>query len=90
MSRSVFAERFGEIVGVPPIDYLRHWRMALAKDALRAGRERLAEVAEISGYQSVSAFSAAFSRTVGCSPSRYAASRRVMVLESGEERVEEK
>jgi AraC-like DNA-binding protein len=76
MSRSVFAERFNRIVGMPPIDYLLHWRMALAKDALRLGDGRLADVAFASGYQSASAFSTAFSRVVGCSPARYAAQRR--------------
>jgi AraC-like DNA-binding protein len=72
MSRSVFAERFARRVGLAPIDYLMRWRMTLAKDALRSGDGRLAEVAAACGYQSVSAFSAAFSRTVGCSPSQYA------------------
>jgi AraC-like DNA-binding protein len=71
VSRSVFAERFARVVGAPPIDYLLHWRMALAKDGLRAGR-RLAEVAFAIGYTSASAFSTAFSRTVGCPPGRYA------------------
>jgi AraC-like DNA-binding protein len=72
MSRSAFAARFSRIVGLPPIDYLLHWRMAVAKDALRRGH-RLTAVALDCGYQSVSAFSVAFSRTVGRSPSRYAA-----------------
>jgi AraC-like DNA-binding protein len=76
ISRSVFAERFSRIVGMPPIDYIRHWRMALAKDALRSGASRLAEVAFECGYESVSAFSTAFSRTVGCSPAKYAAALR--------------
>jgi AraC-like DNA-binding protein len=76
MSRSAFSERFTRIVGLPPIDYLLHWRMALAKDALRVGGRRLAEVAFDCGYQSASAFSTAFSRTIGCSPARYAAARR--------------
>jgi AraC-like DNA-binding protein len=75
-SRSVFAERFNRIVGMPPIDYLTQWRMALAKDALCAGAGRLNEVAFACGYQSASAFSTAFSRVVGCSPARYAAGRR--------------
>ncbi len=73
MSRSVFADRFTRLVGLSPIDYLMRWRMALAKEALRSGRGRLSKVAQDVGYQSVSAFSAAFSRTVGCPPSSYAA-----------------
>jgi AraC-like DNA-binding protein len=72
----VLAERFTRIVGLPPIDYLLRWRMALAKDALRGGELRLAQVAFACGYQSASAFSTAFTRTVGCSPGRYAAGRR--------------
>jgi AraC-like DNA-binding protein len=75
-SRSVFADRFNRIVGMPPIDYLKHWRMALAKDTLRSEDGRLAEIASACGYQSARAFSAAFSRVVGCSPARYATGRR--------------
>jgi AraC-like DNA-binding protein len=73
MSRSNFAARFTATVGIAPIDYLLRWRIALAKDALRNGRLKLAEVAELIGYNSASAFSLAFSRTVGCSPSAFAA-----------------
>ena len=80
-SRSVFAERFARVVGLPPIDYLLRWRMAVAKDALRSGKRRLAEIAFECGYESVSAFSTAFARTVGCPPSRYAASRAVEELQ---------
>jgi len=72
LSRSVFAERFGRVVGQPPIDYLLHWRVALAKDALRFGGKRPAEIAFDCGYQSYSAFSTAFRRVVGCSPGRWA------------------
>ncbi|MES2531403.1 MAG: AraC family transcriptional regulator [Pseudomonadota bacterium] len=72
-SRSVFAERFRSVVGLAPIDYLLQWRMALAKDALRAGRARLSEIAFACGYQSTSAFSTAFRRIVGRPPARYAA-----------------
>ena len=72
LSRSVFAERFGRIVGQPPIDYLLHWRVALAKDALRFGGKRPAEIAFDCGYQSYSAFSTAFRRVVGCSPTKWA------------------
>jgi len=71
MSRSMFAERFSRIVGVPPMGYLVRWRIAIAKDMLRRNTERLAEIGERTGYGSVSAFSTAFTRIVGCSPSAY-------------------
>jgi AraC-like DNA-binding protein len=74
MSRSSFAAHFAEAVGSTPIDYLLRWRMALAKDKLVNQRLKLAEVAEATGYSSTSAFSAAFTRLVGRSPSRYALS----------------
>ena len=73
MSRSVFADRFSRTVGVAPMEYLTRWRMSVARDALRQGRLRLAEVATRSGYRSVSAFSTAFTRSVGCPPSTFAA-----------------
>jgi AraC-like DNA-binding protein len=72
MSRSSFAAHFASTVGVPPIDYLLNWRMALAKDGLRNGRLTLAKVAQEVGYGSVSSFSTAFKRSVGCSPSHFA------------------
>jgi AraC-like DNA-binding protein len=73
LSRSAFFERFTRTVGLPPMEYLLAWRMALAKDLLRRDdRLGLAEVAERVGYGSASTFSTAFSRHVGQSPSRYA------------------
>ena len=72
LSRSAFFERFTRAVGVPPMEYLLSWRMAVAKDLLRRHDVALAEVAERVGYGSASTFSTAFSRYVGESPSRYA------------------
>ena len=74
MSRAVFAERFARKVGMPPMQYVLEWRMAIAKDVLRRERPPLAEVAERVGYQSASAFSVAFTRLAGCSPSEFARS----------------
>jgi AraC-like DNA-binding protein len=71
MSRAVFAERFARTVGIPPMQYLLELRMAMAREVLRRERPPLAEVAERVGYQSASAFSAAFSRSMGCSPSEF-------------------
>ena len=52
--------------------YVLNWRMAVARDALTAGRKNVAQVAAATGYGSASAFSTAFSRVVGVSPLRYA------------------
>jgi AraC-like DNA-binding protein len=75
VSRSAFAIRFRKIVGTAPIEYLLRWRLALAKDELKRGHRTIAEVAFAVGFQSSSAFSTAFTRAVGCSPTRFA--RRV-------------
>jgi AraC-like DNA-binding protein len=73
LSRSAFFDRFTRVVGLPPMEYVLAWRMALAKDLLRRGDSiGLAEVAERVGYGSASTFSTAFSRHVGQAPSRYA------------------
>jgi AraC-like DNA-binding protein len=72
LSRSAFFERFTQNVGLPPMEYLLAWRMAVAKDLLRRHELGIAEVAERVGYGSASTFSTAFSRHVGSSPGRYA------------------
>lgn len=72
LSRSAFFDRFTRVVGIPPMEYLHSWRMALAKDLLRKSDCALAEVAERVGYSSASTFSTAFSRHVGQPPARYA------------------
>ena len=72
LSRSAFYERFSEAVGLPPMEYLLAWRMAVAKDLLRSQDLGMSEIAERIGYRSASAFSTAFSRHVGLPPGRYA------------------
>ncbi|WPG36086.1 AraC family transcriptional regulator [Variovorax sp. EBFNA2] len=72
LSRSAFFERFSRAVGLPPMEYLLAWRMAIAKDLLRRGGCAPADVAARVGYASASTFSTAFSRHVGQAPGRYA------------------
>jgi AraC-like DNA-binding protein len=74
MSRAAFAERFSRKVGMPPMQYLLEWRVAHAKVLLRSERPSLAEVAERVGYQSASAFSTAFTRLTGHTPSEFSRS----------------
>jgi AraC-like DNA-binding protein len=79
LSRSTFFERFSRAVGLPPMEYLQAWRMALAKELLRRGDVAIGEVADRVGYRSASTFSTAFSRHVGLPPSRYARERQGVV-----------
>lgn len=76
MSRAAFAARFMQVLGIPPMEYVLRWRMALAKDLLWHDGLSLGEVAHAIGYQSASAFSAAFSRCVGSSPGSFARTAR--------------
>ena len=84
LSRSALFDRFTRTVGVPPMEYLVAWRMAVAKDLLRRRDLGIAEVAERIGYGAASAFSTAFSRHVGQPPSRYAASANTQQRVSAE------
>jgi AraC family transcriptional regulator, alkane utilization regulator len=70
-SRTVLAERFNQLLGRPPIDYVTSWRIQLAADRLRNGRDTIATVAATVGYESEAAFNRAFKRVVGMSPGRW-------------------
>ena len=72
LSRSTFFDRFRREVGVPPMEYLLRWRMAVAKDLLCGDSVSVGEVAQRVGYSSSSTFSFAFARQVGASPMAYA------------------
>ena len=71
LSRSALAERFAALVGDPPIQYLMRWRLALAAQMLRAGRDAIVRVAERSGYESEAAFNRAFKREFGMPPATW-------------------
>jgi AraC-like DNA-binding protein len=68
LSRSAFAEKFTNTVGLPPMSYLARWRMLLAAQRLRESSDTLAQVATSVGYESEFTFSRAFSREIGVSP----------------------
>jgi AraC-like DNA-binding protein len=72
-SRSVLATRFVELLGMPPILYLTCWRMRMACDLLGGTTANIATVAIRIGYQSDAAFSRAFRKMLGVSPSRWRA-----------------
>ena len=72
MSRSSFAVRFKDKVGEPAMDYLTRWRMMVASDRLANAGMPIAVVAPTVGYESESAFGAAFKRVIGYSPRQFA------------------
>jgi AraC-like DNA-binding protein len=69
-SRSVLADRFTNLVGEPPMQYLALWRMQLASRRLLEG-EPVAQAAAAVGYDSEAAFSRAFKRLVGEAPTAW-------------------
>lgn len=68
MSRTAFASRFAEMVGMPPIQYLVGWRMRRAAVLLQDRRNSVLAVASRFGYRSEAAFRRAFKRLTGHSP----------------------
>jgi AraC-like DNA-binding protein len=71
LSRSAFHERFVELVGQAPMQYLTNWRMQLASRLLRDTRANVASVALDVGYDSEAAFARAFKRLVGQPPAAW-------------------
>ena len=76
MSRSAFAQRFSDLVGRAPMDYLRGLRMTLARQMLSDGSADVGMVAAEVGYSSQSAFGQAFRRAFGCPPTAAATRAR--------------
>jgi AraC-like DNA-binding protein len=72
-SRSALADRFTQMVGCPPVQYLTQWRMQIAAKRLADPNVKIAAVAHDVGYESEAAFSRAFKKFVGQSPSQWRA-----------------
>ena len=70
-SRSALADRFVHLVGCPPIQYLTQWRMQIAAKRLTDPSVKIATIAHEVGYESEAAFSRAFKKFVGRSPSQW-------------------
>ncbi|MFZ3017933.1 MAG: AraC family transcriptional regulator [Gallionella sp.] len=69
-SRSAFSERFTQLVGMPPMEFVATWRMQLATGMLADGRANMLDVAMNCGYESEAAFRKAFKRIVGVPPGK--------------------
>ncbi len=71
LSRSMFAERFTRLIGVPPMRYLMNWRMQIAMQKLKETRQSVAQIAFAVGYESEAAFTRAFRREFGRPPAAW-------------------
>lgn len=71
LSRSALHQRFVDLIGQPPIQYLAQWRMQLASQLLRDTQSTIASIALDVGYDSEAAFVRAFKRLVGTPPAAW-------------------
>lgn len=71
LSKSVLTEKFTDLIGSSPIEYLTAWRMQLAARMLKESGMNIERVAEQCGYESAPAFSKAFKRIFGISPGEF-------------------
>ncbi|HUM10590.1 MAG TPA: AraC family transcriptional regulator [Myxococcaceae bacterium] len=76
LSRSALAERFTQLAGEAPMQYLTRWRMQLAATLLRSRNVSVFEAAVEVGYASEAAFSRAFKKVVGIPPAAWREGRR--------------
>lgn len=76
LSRSTLHERFMQLVGMPPMQYLTNWRMQCGARLLREGEATVATIAQQAGYESEAAFARAFKRLVGQPPAAWRRAQR--------------
>jgi transcriptional regulator GlxA family with amidase domain len=84
VSRSVLDERFRSVLGRSPIRYLTEWRIHLAADLLATTDLTVVVIARRVGYASEEAFSRAFKRARGLSPSHWRLGRSTRGAATGE------
>jgi AraC-like DNA-binding protein len=75
LSRSAFAERFMQMTGTPPMQYLSNWRLQVAAQQLEQRGTSIARAAADVGYESEAAFNRAFKKLVGVPPGSWRRSR---------------
>ena len=71
MSRSVFAQRFKNVVGEAPMEYLTRCRIHKASRLLLESNMSISEIAHLAGYESDVSFNKAFKKRLGVSPGKY-------------------
>ena len=71
MSRTAFAMRFSQCMGITPLGYITDWRMQIALQQLATTNDPIIAIAENAGYGSEAAFSRAFKKHHMKAPATY-------------------
>lgn len=74
MSNSSLYRKINALVGVSPNEYIRHVRLSLATSLLEEGVLSVTEIAERTGFGSLSSFAKAFKKVYGMTATDYVAS----------------
>lgn len=75
IAKTPLSEKFAELIGRAPIEYLKAWRLQIAAHWLLEKNMTVEKVAERCGYDSVPAFSKAFKRHFGQPPGAFRRNR---------------
>ena len=76
LSRTTFAERFKQLVGITPIQYVSRWRMTIAEDLLAQTDLTIEQIRTQLGYGSSFVFARAFRAHAGSAPRAYRVARK--------------
>ena len=79
-SRSLFAAKFAQLVGEPPLHYLKRLRLTSAALRLRSTDNKLDVIANDVGYESAASLTKAFKNYLGMPPGEY---RRTWLEKTG-------
>ncbi len=71
MSRTSFSNRFKQLTGETPFNYITQWRLLIAKELLEESSLSVGEIAEQVGYQSESAFNRVFKKREFLTPLKF-------------------
>ncbi|MDD9267347.1 AraC family transcriptional regulator [Paenibacillus sp. GCM10023248] len=71
LGRTSFFAQFGALTGQTPHEFVNRLRLQHAMDLLRTSRLSMIEVAESSGFQSLSTFNKQFKQHIGVAPREY-------------------
>ena len=71
ISRSKFNYKLKGLTGTTPGAFFRHYKLNLAAKMLREGKYNVSEIADMTGFSSVSHFSASFKKMFGTAPKDY-------------------